>query len=445
MFRSIININKKLFSTHNKKLFSTHNNTVSNRQKYLSPSLKTFEAYPEPFILEKGSMQYVWDDKGNKYVDMLGQNLCISVGHCHPKVVEKATEQMKKLSHCTTMYYNDQPSLLAKKIVEKIPPHPSGEDWVVHLVNDGSEAVDLAIQMAREYTGNADMYALYKAYHGLHGYAAGLTAIGKATQGCYSSMFSSVTHVESNNLDQLENDLKYRTSGNVAGMIIEPLQGFGGIHALDDGYMKDAFQLIKNYNGVTIADEVQTGYGRCGESFWGFQMKNNDVIPDIITTAKGMGNGIGIIGSVICRRSIAEAFSKKMFFNTYGSNPVASAASLGVLEVMEEENVLENCRRMGELFNTKISKLCEKHPETYKEIRGQGLFQGLEVYGKTLEDSVEKSINLHNKTLKHGIVIGRGSAAGNVFRIQPPMCIQEKDVDFVVDVLEDIAIKSKND
>ena len=417
------------------------NNIIYNRQKYLSPSLRTFEAYEKPLILKKGSMQYVWDNDDNKYIDLLGQNLCISVGHCHPRVTQKAIDQMKTLPHCTTMYYNEQPSLLAKKLVETLPDHPSGEDWVVHLVNDGSEAVDLAVQMAKEYTGNSEIFGLYKAYHGLHGYAAGLTAIGKASQKCYASMYPSVTHVESNNIDQLKNALEFRTSGNVAGMIIEPLQGYGGIYPLEKDYMKDAFDLIKKNNGVTIADEVQTGYGRCGESFWGFQMKNNDVIPDIITIAKGMGNGVGIIGGVICRRSIAEAFTNKMFFNTYGSNPVASAAAIGVLDVIKDEHILENCHTMGSIFNKEMNKLCIKYPEIYKEVRGSGLFQGVEIYGKTTEDSIENSIELHKKTLKHGIVLGRGSAAGNVFRIQPPMCITQKDIMKVISILENIAIE----
>ena len=174
-------------------------------------------------------------------------------------------------------------------------------------------------------------------------------------------------------------------------------------------------------------------------------MENNSVIPDMITIAKGMGNGCGIIGAVICRRSIAEAFSNKMFFNTYGANPVSCSAALGVLEVFEEDNILENSRKMGEIFSNKINKLCQDYPDVYKEIRGKGLFQGLEIYGKDNQDSIENSIKLHNKTLKHGIVIGRGSAAGNVFRIQPPMCIEEKDVNYVIDVLEQIAIEFINE
>lgn len=418
---------------------------VYNRQKYLSPVLKTFEAYELPFIIDKGKMQYIWDIEGNKYIDMVSQNIVVSVGHSHPKVISKVIEQINRLPHSSSMYYNKQSGDLGKKLVEKLPQHPSGEDWVVHLVNSGSEAVDLAIQMAREYTGNYDLYALHKAYHGLQGMAAGLTAIGKSSQKSYTSTYPGIIHTTPNNIEEIENSLKFKSSGNVAGIIIEPLQGYGGIFPLHKNYMKEAFELVKKNNGITISDEVQTGYGRCGESFWGFQMENNNVIPDMITIAKGMGNGCGIIGAVICRRSIAEAFSNKMFFNTYGANPVSCSAALGVLEVFEQDNILENSRKMGEIFSNKVNELCIKYPMVYKEIRGQGLFQGLEIYGKDNQDSIENSIKLHNKTLKHGIVIGRGSAAGNVFRIQPPMCIEEKDVNYVIDVLEQIAIEFINE
>lgn len=418
---------------------------IHNRQKYLSPSLKTFEAYKSPLVLERGNMQYVYDKHNNKYLDMTSHNIVVSVGHSHPTVKKMVFDQIEKLPHCSTMYYNEKPGLLAKKLVEKLPENENGEDWVVHFVNNGSEAVDLAVQMAREYTGNSKMYGLYKGYHGLQGYAAGLTAIGKSTQNCYSTMYSSITHVEANNLEQLENSLKYGTSGNVAGIIIEPLQGYGGIYPLDKNYMKDAFSLIKKYSGVTISDEVQTGYGRLGEKFWGFEMPNNEAIPDIITIAKGMGNGMGIIGAVICRRSIAEAFTKKMFFNTFGSNPVSCTAALGVLKVFEEEDILNNSYKMGQLFNHRVNILCDTYPEIYKEIRGSGLFQGIEIYGKSEGESIRNSIELHNKTLRRGIALGRGSAAGNVFRIQPPMCILKEDVLKVIDILEEIAIERIND
>ena len=437
MFRNKKNLTRlvNIFKTRQ------YSSIIFNRQKYMTPSLKTFEAFSDPFVIDKGYMQHIWDINGNKYIDVVGQNICVSVGHCHPVVVNKASLQMKKLAHCSSMYYNEQSALLAKKLVQKLPNHPSGEDWIVHFVNDGSEAVDLAVQMAREYTQRPEMISLYKGYHGLQGYAAGLTAIGKTTQNCHPSMYSSIIHVKPNSIDDIDNSIKYKTSGKIAGIIIEPLQGYGGIFPLENNYMKDAFSLVRNHGGITISDEVQTGYGRCGESFWGFQMKNNNVIPDMITIAKGMGNGVGIIGAVICKRSIAEAFSKKMFFNTYGSNPVSCSAALGVLEVMDNEGILNNSKNMGKIFTKEIKKLCNKYPEIYKEIRGQGLFQGLEIYGKNNEQSIENSIKLHEKTLKHGIIIGRGSAAGNVFRIQPPMCINKNDVMLIVNVLEEIAIE----
>lgn len=189
---------------------------------------------------------------------------------------------------------------------------------------------------------------------------------------------------------------------------MEPLQGYGGIFPLKDGYLRDAFNMVRERGGVAIADEVQTGFNRCGETFWGFAMKHNDAMPDMITIAKGMGNGVGIIGAVICRRSIAEAFTSKMvrvgggvavwlcgcvslnapspkFFNTYGSNPVACAASRAVLRVMDDEKILENCSKMGKIFRERLGELCKQMPQALKEVRGSGLFQGLEISGKTIE------------------------------------------------------------
>jgi alanine-glyoxylate transaminase / (R)-3-amino-2-methylpropionate-pyruvate transaminase len=422
-----------------RNLHSTSRNIIRNRQKYLAPSLRTFEAYDTPFILSRGDKYNLWDEQNNKYIDLLGQNLCVSVGYGNRKVIDAATAQMNKLSHCTTMYYNEQSANLAKEITELLPKRDDGEDWVVHLVNDGSEAVDLAVQMARVYTGRPEFYSLHKAYHGLHGYAAGLTAIGKSTQESYSSMFSSIRHVCANDIESLRNSILYGTGGNVAGIIIEPLQGFGGIHALKDGYMKDTFELVKKAGGVTIADEVQTGYGRCGESFWGFQMKNNDVVPDMITIAKGMGNGVGIIGAVVSKRSIAEAFTDKMFFNTYGANPMSSAAARAVIKVMKEDKIMENCNEQGKLFKKELTKLCHKYPDVYTDARGTGLFQGLEIYGNTPEVSQQNAYMLHKELLKYGVIAGRGSAQGNVFRIQPPMCITTDAVNTVVDALDNLA------
>lgn len=442
--RSMATIAPKIAKDSDAELRSSFKaNVEHNRASYLSPSLSTFQAFDFPVVLERASMQYMWDSEGNKHIDLLGQNLCVSVGHCNPKVTGPAIEQMEKLSHVTTMYHHEQPSALAKEIADTLPPHPSGEDWVVHLVCTGSEAVDLAVQMARVYTQRPEIVALHKAYHGLQGYAAGLTAIGKATQPSYSSMFTSIRHVDANDLNQLEQYLTYGTGGSISGFIIEPVQGYGGIYPLEEGYMREAFAMVKNAGGVTISDEVQTGYGRCGESFWGFEMKNNGAVPDMVTMAKGMGNGVGIIGAVACRRSIADAFSTKMFFNTYGGNPVACAAARAVLKVIKEDDIIANCYRQGQRFKKRLTKICEENPAVYKEVRGAGLFQGLEINGQTPTLSGINAYELHRRLFDYGVVLGRGSAMGNVFRVQPPMCIEDHDVDFVCDSIEDVGIQFK--
>jgi alanine-glyoxylate transaminase / (R)-3-amino-2-methylpropionate-pyruvate transaminase len=438
MFKNI-----RRFSTTVLHPQSRRSNIIGRRNRFLSPSLKTFEAYDKPMILEKGDKQYLWDIDGNKYLDLLGQNLCMSVGYNRTKIKTAVMEQMDKLAHCTTMYYHEEPGKLAENIVKKLPERPDGEDWVVHFVNSGSEAVDLAIQMARVYTNRQETIALYKAYHGLHGYAAGVTAIGKATQSCYAGMFNGIHHIMANRLDELEDKIKFGTGGSLACMILEPLQGYGGIFPLDKDYMKEAFKMVNNAGGVTISDEVQTGYGRTGESFWGFQNEHNDAMPDMVTMAKGMGNGVAIIGAVACKRSIADAFTKKMFFNTYGSNPTACAAANAVLSIMDEEKIMHNCDAQGKILNWKMRQLCGEFPDIFKEVRGQGLFQGLEINGKNQEDSQKKAYRIHKNLLKHGLIVGRGSAAGNVFRLQPPMCIEEKDVNHIVDALKKGAIEER--
>ena len=410
-------------------------------EKYLSPSLRTFQAYDFPFEVTRGNMQYIWDANDTKYSCWLGMNLCNLIGYSHPRLLKAQEEQSKKLSHCTTMYLNEEPAMLAKELVETMPPHPSGEDWVCHFVNSGSEAVDLAIQMAQVHTGRSEMYSLYKAYHGLQGYAAGATAIGKATQPNYASMFGCMRYIPSNDVEHLKENLQFTTGGKVAGIMMESLQGYGGIFPLKDGYMKESFDLIREYGGVAIADEVQSGYGRCGEYMWGFMNKNNDSVPDMVTIAKGMGGSLGIIGAVICTRPIAESFCSKMWFNTYGSNPVACAIAREVLRIIEDEDIIGQCRDKGNEITEKVGHLCEKYPHVFKEVRGQGLFQGLQINGDTVEESQKLAYSIHEQLLDHNIVIGRGSAAGNVFRLQPPACVESENIDHLVNSLEDIVKK----
>lgn len=413
--------------------------TIRARQRFLSPSLKTFETYREPLVLERGEGVYLWDVAGNRYTDMLGQNLCVSVGYNHPRIMNAARRQLQTLPHCTTVYYHEASARLAETLVSTLPPHPSGDDWVVHFVTSGSEAVDLAVQMARAYTGNHEMYALYKGYHGLQGCAAGLTAIGKASQKAYHSSYASIKHVPANAIDVLEHDLRFATCGQVAGILMEPLQGYGGIYPLDDGFMRDAYACVREAGGVAIADEVQTGFGRCGGTFWGFEQPNNRAVPDMVTMAKGMGNGVGLLGAVVSRRSIAEAFSDKVFFNTYGANPFSCAVGEAVVRVLREEGVLENCDTQGRFLRGELQRLCATYPSVFSDARGSGLFQGLEVRGTSADDAQERAREMHEALLGHGVIMGRGSAQGNLFRLQPPMSVSRTELEQVVAALECVA------
>ena len=261
------------------------NNVISNRNKYMSPSLKTFEAFDDPMVLDRGDKQYLYDMDGNKYIDLLGQNLCVSVGYNHPRLNKVVYDQMTKLQHATTMYYTEPSTLLAKELVSTLSPRKDGEDWVCHFVNSGSEAVDLAVQMACEYTGKKDVINFNLAYHGLQGIAAGLTAMEPAAQKCHSDLYPHVNTVNTNDLHQLDmvlNEYSNPQPVDPACFIVEPVQGFGGVHKLDDNYLKVAFEMVKSKGGVTIADEVQSGICRTGETFWGFQNEHHgDIEPDI--------------------------------------------------------------------------------------------------------------------------------------------------------------------
>ena len=434
----------KTFTTQSRQSTNiSRKEIINDRLKYMSPSLKTFEAFDEPMVLDRGDKQYLYDIHGKKYIDLLGQNLCVSVGYNHPRLNKVVYDQMTKLQHATTMYYTEPSTKLAKEIVSTLPERSDGEDWVCHFVNSGSEAVDLAVQMACEYTGRKDVINFNLAYHGLQGIAAGLTAMEPAAQKCHSELYPYVKTINTNDLCEL--DMILREDNNPrpidpACFIVEPVQGFGGVHKLNDNYLKVAFEMVKSKGGLTIADEVQSGICRTGETFWGFQNKHHGgVEPDIITAAKSMGNGYAIIGAVICKRSVAEAFSNKMWFNTYGSNPVACAASLEVFKIIKDDNVLENCNKQGLLINKELNKLCKTYPDVFKEVRGTGCFQGLEISGKTAEDSQNKAYELHKDLLNYGVIAGRGSATKNVLRIQPPMIIQTQDVLDVAEGLEQVA------
>src|SRR5687768_2621488 len=306
---------------------------IALRRRYVSPTV--FTLYREPLLIVEGHMQWLFDETGRRYLDMLAGIVTVACGHAHPKVTRAIQEQAATLQHATTIYLHPNLPLLAQKLASKMPP---GLD-VTYFVNSGSEANDLAIMMARLYTGNNDVIALRNAYHGGTPGTMGLTSLNTwklpvpQTTGVhhalnpdpYRSPFSGSPpeEIAHRSAEDVRDLIRYSTPGKVAAWIAEPIQGAGGVTMGAPNYLREVYAIIREHGGLCIADEVQTGFGRTGDHYWGFQ--NWGVVPDIVTMAKGIGNGAPL-AAVTTRAEIAQVLAQKTHFNTFGGNPVSMAA-----------------------------------------------------------------------------------------------------------------------
>ncbi|CAN5549297.1 N/A [soil metagenome] len=414
---------------------------VARRERYFAASQRAFVPYQTPLIFKKGEMQYLWDEKGAKYLDLLGMNVCVSVGHSHPTVTKAVEEQIRSLQHCTTMFYHPVPAQFAEELVERMP---KGRDWVVHFTSSGAEAVDLALIMAQTFTANIDMIALRNAYHGATIGAQSLTGISGfrhdipllggihhvANPDPYRGVFGDGTDAYLNEIDQT---IKYATSGKLAGMIVEPIQGYGGIVELPAGYLKAATEKVRAAGGIMIADEVQSGFGRTGDHFWGFEA--HGMVPEIVVMAKGIGNGFPL-GAVVARRDVAESLSRKFFFNTYGASPMACAAGRAVLQVIDDEKLQANSAKVGTALRQALDRLHQKY-EIVGDVRSHGLMLAIELVAnrRSKTPAAKETAEIFEKTRKNGLVVSKSGANRNILRMVPPMCIQEADVAWVEDAL----------
>jgi len=413
------------------------------RKRFLAPSLLTY--YKKPMMIVEGSMQYVYDEKGRRYLDAFGGIVTISVGHSHPYVLQKVREQLETLQHTTTIYLHPAIAEYAEMLAAKMP----GNLRVCYFVNSGSEANDLALLMARLYTGNFDVIALRNAYHGGSAATMGLTAHSTWKYN-YPHSFG-IHHAIAPDpyrgywgrddpqagakyAADVQNLIAYATSGRVAAFFAESIQGVGGAVVYPDGYLKNAFAYVREAGGVCISDEVQTGFGRTGSHYWGFETQG--VIPDIVTLAKGIGNGLPL-GAVVTTPEIARALTQRIHFNTFGGNPVSCAAGKAVLEVIDREKYQENCRVMGDRIKKGLFKIQSKY-EIIGEVRGEGLMLGVELVKdrSTKEPAGTAAAEIFESAKDLGLLIGKGGLGGNVLRIKPPMCMTAADADFMIDVLD---------
>ena len=413
------------------------------RKQFLNPGI--FLYYKKPIMIVEGKMQYVWDDQGRRYLDALGGIVTISVGHCHPEMLKAAHRQNETLQHSTTIYLHPNIAQYAEKMAAKMP----GDLKVCYFVNSGSEANDLAMLMARAYTGNYDMIALRNAYHGGNASGMGLTAhhtwkfnvphsfgIHHAiTPDPYRGVWGrDDAEAGKKYAADVKNLIDYATPGQIAGYIAESIQGVGGCIVFPDGYLKHTYEHVRAAGGVCIADEVQAGFGRTGTHYWGFETQG--VIPDIVCMAKGIGNGAPL-GAVVTTPKIAQALSQRIHFNTFGGNPVVCAQGMTVLEIIEREKLQENALKIGNQLLAGLNRLKEKH-NVIGDVRGKGLMLGVELVKdrKTKEPAKAESAQVMENAKEMGLLLGKGGLHGQAVRFSPPMCLTSADADFLLDVLD---------
>lgn len=414
------------------------------RKEFVNPAI--FHYYKKPIMVVEGKGQYLFDETGRRYLDGFGGIVTVSVGHCHPEVVKAANLQNETIQHTTTIYLNPGIALYAKELAAKMP----GDLKVCYFVNSGSEANDLAVLMARAYTGNYDLIALRNAYHGG---SPGTMALTSHHTWKFNVPHSfGVQHARMPDpyrgpfgMDDPEAGKKYAedvseiiqfgTSGKIAAFIAESIQGVGGSVVFPENYLKHAYEHARAAGGLCIADEVQAGFGRTGTHFWGFETQC--VIPDIVTMAKGIGNGCPL-AAVVTTPEIARSLASRIHFNTFGGNPVSCAQGRAVLRVIENEGLQANSLAVGNYLIDGFGRLAEKH-SIIGQVRGKGLMLGVELVKDrgSKEPAKEECAEVFERCKDLGLLIGKGGLWGNTLRIKPPMCINRADADFMIEVIDE--------
>lgn len=413
----------------------TKQEIILAQKEFLFPAV--FHYFSEPLVITHAKDQYVWDADGNRYLDFFGGIVTVSVGHCNDEVNRKIHEQTDKLQHVSTVFATEPQVSLAKKIASITPEQKLTKSF---FTNSGTEANETAILAARCYTGATEIVALRHSYHGRSAMAMALTGqsawrLGMPQPGivhahnayCYRCPFGlEYPSCGVACAKDMEEVIRTTTSGRIAGFIAEPIQGVGGFITPPKEYFPIVAEIIRKYGGVFISDEVQTAWGRTGNKWFGIE--HWGVMPDIITSAKGLGNGTPI-GLTIAKPEIADA-TRGAQISTFGGNPIATTAAKAVLDFIEEKNLLQNVADVGAYLRSKLLELKDKH-ELIGDVRGMGLLQAVELVQdrKTKAPATAETVRIMEAARDNRIMLGKGGMYGNVLRLSPPMNISRSDVD----------------
>lgn len=415
---------------------------VRKHKEFLFPAVATY--YQEPVALVRGEGEYVWDTDGNKYLDCFGGVLTVSVGHANPKINAAIIAQTNKIQHTSALYANENQSNLAEKLAEISP----GNLKKSFFTSSGTEADDTAILAAKIATGRQEIVVLRHSYSGRS--ATALSATGHSTWRPVAAQVPGIVHAhapycyrcpfkatpDNCNLacaNDIEELIQTTTTGEIAAFMAEPILGVGGFIVPPEGYFERAYEIARNHGGLCISDEVQTGWGRTGDKWFGIEQWN--VTPDIMTSAKGMANGVPI-GWTIATSEVADKFPG-LTFATFGGNPVSTAAAIAVIKMIEDEDLRSNCRVVGDYLREKLDELKEKY-EIIGDVRGMGLMQGIELVKnrETKEPAPEAVLRVFEETKKHGVLIGKGGLYGNVIRTGMMLNSTKDNVDELVSALD---------
>lgn len=366
----------------------------------------------QPIVVDHGHGVKVYDLDGNEYLDFFAGIAVNNVGQTNDKVVEAIKKQAEKVIHCSNIYYNEPCAKLANKLAEV------SDFDMAFFSNSGAEANEAAIKLARKYTGKGEIITALQSFHGRT--MLTVTATGQEQ---FSKPFKPLPpgfkHVPYNDIKAMEDAI----SDDTCAIMLEVVQGEGGVNVAEKEYMKNIEKLCHDNNILLIIDEVQTGIGRCGSLF---AYERFGIKPDIVTLAKGLGGGVPI-GATLATKEVSKGFEPGDHGSTFGGNPLASAAANAALEVIEEDNLVENSKEMGEYLIEKLNTLKDKY-DAIVDVRGLGLLVGIEL-DRDGGDIVDKM-------REKGVLIN--CTAGNVLRLAPALIISKNDIDTMIEKLDQV-------